>query len=168
MALLFNSTVRKSDTADTWTFDIELASYSVTDPNIGHFMTVEFTQKQVSAKCFFVTAYFRLYRTFLNNKYYITFWEMRFVIPSNEQQHVEDLLKQFVECAILRESILNQIGVLELCMFQNRIDDDWEFIMQEEQKKVSNFKKLLNDKGISLFEINMCILFYSNICINNI
>ena len=118
MASLFNSTVRKSDTEDTWTFDIELASYSVTDANIGHFMTVEFKQKQVSAKCFFVTAYFRLYRTLLNNKYYIKYWEMRFVIPSNEQQQVVvDLLKQFVECAILRESILNQIGVLELCKF---------------------------------------------------
>jgi len=163
-----NPFARKSDLLNTRTFDIELPNHSVTNDSVGHFIKVEFKQRQVSAKSFFVTAYFQLYRTQLNNKYYITFWEMRFVIPSNEQQHVEDLLKQFVECAILRESILNQIGVLELCMFQNRIDDDWESIMQEEQKKVSNFKKLLNDKGISLFEINMFILFYSNICINNI
>jgi len=158
-SLKINPTVRQSDLFNTYTFDIELVSHSVTNDSVGHFMKVEFKQRQVSAKCFFVTAYFKLYRTQFNFKYYIKYWEIRFVIPSNEQQRVEDLLKQYVECAILRESILNQIGVLELCKFQNRIDDDWESIMQEEQEKVSNFKKLLDEKCISLFGINMFILF---------
>jgi hypothetical protein len=94
-SLIINPTVRQSDSLNTWTFDIELLNYSVTNYSVIYFINVEFKQRQVSAKFFFVTAYFQLYRTQFNNIYHIKFWDIRFVIPSNEQHQVVDLLKQF-------------------------------------------------------------------------
>jgi hypothetical protein len=146
MGSQINPTIQQSDSLSTFRFDIELVSYSVRDYSVRHFINVEYRKQPLSLKCLVVDVLLQLYRTHIQFKNYdVSFWEMRFLIPSKEQQRIVDLLKQLLECSILRESYLNAICVVELCEFQN---------------KVLNFKKLLIEKGITLF---ICLFI---LCIN--
>jgi len=118
MGSQINPTIQQSDSLSTFRFDIELVSYSVRDYSVRHFINVEYRKQQLSLKCLVVDVLLQLYRTHIQFKNYdVSFWEMRFLIPSKEQQRIVDLLKQLLECSILRESYLNAICVVELCEF---------------------------------------------------